>query len=70
MRDKEIHYEDYLMACLGNIEERYHVLSQFKDEINTEADNYEELKMNMIFDMEESFDRIDSEFEQFVKHFQ
>ena len=68
MGNKDLNYENYLMACLGDIEERWKIISDLKIDIEIESEGNENLKMTMLLDMEKSFDEIDKSYTAFRKN--
>ena len=68
MENKNLSYENYLMASMGDIEERYKILADLRPEIDSECENNEELKMTVLLDMEKSFDDIEESYTYFRKN--
>ena len=68
MKNNHLGYENYLMACLGDLEERWRILGDLKIEVENECENDNNLKMTMLLDMEKSFDEIDEAYFYFRKN--
>lgn len=68
MKNKHLSYENYLMASMGDIEERYKILANLRPEIDSECDKNRDLRMTVLLDMEKSFDEIDENYKYFRKN--
>lgn len=68
MKNEILNYENYLMACLGDVEERWKILSELKIDVERESKGNENMKMTMLLDMEECFNDIDKSYRAYRKN--
>lgn len=68
MGKKRLSYENYLMASLGDLEERWKIISTIKKDIDYECKGNDDLKVTVLLDMEKSFDEIDENYKYFRKN--